>query len=46
MFTFTSQRASGRIIGRNGDTIRGISRASNAKIILEGITGDTRELGK
>lgn len=45
-FTFTLQRACGRIIGRNGDTIRSISRASNAKIIVEGSSGDTREFGK
>lgn len=40
---FVPQRACGRIIGRNGDTIRSISRASNAKIIVEGSSGDTRE---
>jgi hypothetical protein len=45
-FTFTLQRACGRIIGRNGDTIRSISRASNAKIIVEGSSGDTREFSK
>jgi len=32
---FVPQRACGRIIGRNGDTIRELSRVSNAKIMVE-----------
>ncbi|PSN39206.1 Tudor and KH domain-containing protein [Blattella germanica] len=38
---FVPQNACGRIIGRNGDTIRSISSTSNAKITIENST--TRE---
>lgn len=40
------QHVCGRIIGRNGDTIRSISRASNAKIIVEGGSTITREYAR
>lgn len=45
-FTFMLQHVCGRIIGRNGDSIRNISRASNANIILEGSSTSAREMSK
>lgn len=45
-FIYTLQHACGRVIGRNGDNIRNVSRVSNAKIIVAGSSTDTRELSK
>jgi len=40
---FVPQHMVARLIGRNGDTIRNISRTSNAKIIVEGSSFNGRE---
>ncbi|XP_069692009.1 tudor and KH domain-containing protein homolog [Periplaneta americana] len=41
---FVPQQACGRIIGRNGENIRSVSRASNAKIIIEGGNSSARDM--
>lgn len=43
---FVPSSALGRIIGRNGDTIRGISRSSNARVFIDRTKDEYRDIDR